>query len=1041
MLSAIVAAAIRLRGVVLALACMLLGYGVYSVGASNFDVFPEFAPPLAIVQAQAPGLTAEQVEVLVTQPIENALGGLLGLATMNSKSLPGLSMTTVTFRGSTDLLQARQLVTERLANLGTRLPAGVAAPVLLPLTSSTSVVMVAALTSKTSSLAALTDLALWTIKPHLLGLPGVADVVVFGGERRQLQVQLDPARLMRYDLTPADVAAAARQGTGVRPAGFIEGSNQRLAIRTEGQLRTPAQFAQVPVAVRGSIPIRIGDVAGVRFAPEAPVGAASLNGQPGVMLVIESQYGADPLTVTDALDHAFAGLVPLLATQQAVLDTSVFRPAKAIRDALDHLRTTLLIGGALVIAVLFLFLSNLRTAAISACAIPLSLLAAVVVLHRLGITLNTMTLGGLAIALGEVVDDAIVDVENIHRRLLQNRQLAQPSPVATVVWHASLEVRGAVVYATFIVSLVFLPVLMLPGVAGRLFAPLAQAYILAVLASLGVALTVTPALCAWLLARLPAASAEPRLVQWLKSRYARRLASIEARPRPLIAVVAVLCLAALACLPFFGGSFIPPLKEGHFTVHTALAPGTSLTETMRIGEPLTQALRAIPGVRLVAQRAGRAGEVVDPVDVNVSEFEVDLQPLDGAGQDAVLARIQRTLAGFPGMTTSVNTFLAERIDETISGQTAPVAVEIHGNDLDLIDAKAREAMRVLQAIPGATGVRMQSPPGTPQLVVRLRPPLLERYALRPLDVLGTVETAFDGTPVAQIVQGNRVTDVVVQLDPAHRRTPADVGSLRVRGAQGLTVPLGTVADIHEWAGRSQIAHSLGQRMQAVTAAVRGRSVADFAAEAQRRIARQVPMPAGTYFVVTGEAQERARAQQGLLVDAALALAGIVVLLWLALRRGRTLALVLVNLPFALVGGVAAVLLTGADLSLGSLVGFATLFGITLRNSIMLMSHYEHLVFSERAEWNAQTVLRGALERLVPILMTACVTALALLPLALRSNEPGNEVEGPMAIVILGGLVTSTILNLLVLPALALRFARFADAPRPDAEPAYSGNPT
>ncbi|MDE2605294.1 MAG: efflux RND transporter permease subunit [Burkholderiales bacterium] len=1043
MLSAIVRAAIRSRGIVLALACVLLAYGAHTLGSARTDVFPEFAPPLAIVQAAAPGLSAEQVEVLVTQPIENALGGLQGIATLRSKSLPGLAMVTLTFDPAMTVQAARQQVSDRLGTVVGQLPAGTGPATLLPLTSSTSVVMVAALTSAQRSPADLHDLAQWTLRPQLQGLPGVADVVVFGGESRQLQVQLDAAKLAAADLTAADVVAAARRSTGLEGAGFIEGANQRLAIRTEGQARTPQDVAQTPVTVRNGIPLRIGDVASVAWAPGPPVGAASLDARPAVLLVIESQYGADPLAVTATLDRAFSSLAPLLDSEQVQLDTSVFRPARFIVTALAHLRTALLAGGALVVVVLFLFLMNLRTAAISACAIPLSLVAAAVVLQWLGVSLNTMTLGGLAIALGEVVDDAIIDVENIFRRLRENRARPDPLPAATVVWQASLEVRGSVVYATFIVVLAFLPVLLLPGVAGQLFAPLAKAYMLAVLASLAVALTVTPALSALLLPQAGGHAAEPRFVQALKTGYGRWLGALERHTGATIAAVALLCAAALACLPFFGGSFIPDLKEGHFLVHTALAPGTSLAETMRIGDRVSLALRAIPGVRLVAQRAGRAQEVVDPVDVNVSEFEVDLQPMGGRAQARTLDRIRQALGRFPGMTTSVNTFLAERIDETISGTTAPMAIEVHGKDLDLIDAKAREVMRVLQQVPGAVGVRMQAPPGTPQLVVRLRPPLLEAAGLRAADVLDTVQTAFQGTQVAQVVDGNRVRDVVVRLRPQDRRTPAQLAQLRLPTLFGHAVTLGSVADIRETAGRSQIAHSMGQRVQTVTSGVRGRSIAEFSADVRRKIRAQVPLPRGMYFVFGGEARERSQAQGQLLADALLSLAGIVLLLSLALRRRRALLLVLANLPFALVGGVVAVLLTGATLSLGSLVGFVTLFGITLRNAIMLVSHYEHLVRVEGLRWGPEAALRGARERLVPILMTASVTALALLPLALRSSQPGNEVEGPMAIVILGGLVTSTLLNLLVLPALSLRFGDFgarspgdplaSDRPEPGAQ--------
>lgn len=1024
MLTAIVRFAIRLRGVVISLACLLAGYGVYTLYQSRLDVFPEFAPPMAIVQTEAPGLSGEQVEVLITQQIENALGGTLGLETMRSKSLQGLSVVSLTFRADMDVYRGRQLASERLGAVAAKLPRGVKPPALLPLSSSTSVAMVIGLSSGVRSSMALYQLAQWTLRPQLLGLPGVADVVVFGGDVPQFQIQVDPQKLMRSGLSLQEVLSAARRATGVRGAGFLENANQRIVIHTEGQIQTAAQLAQVVVSYKNGVGIHLGDIAAVALAPAPAVGAAAIGGKPGVMLIVEAQYRADTLSVTESVEQALAGLKPLLAREQVTLHPDIFRPANFIVAAIGHLRTALLLGSVLVVAVLFLFLLNVRTAFISATAIPLSLLTAVIVLRYFDVSLNTMTLGGLAIALGEVVDDAIVDVENIFRRLRENQTLTNPLPAARVVLQASLEVRSAVVYATFIVVLVFLPVLSLSGVAGKLFAPLGIAYILAILASLTVALTVTPALAYALLTRKALRAEEPRLLQGFKARYGRLLARVEHRSRLIIAVIAGLCIAALATLPFLGGSFIPEMREGHYIVHMAAVPGTSLTESMRIGREITRALSEIPGVRLVAQRAGRAAEVVDPVGVNTSEFEVDLKPVSGSEQARILADIQRTLAAFPGLTTSVNTFLTERIDETISGYTAPVSVNVFGNDLDILDAKAQEIAQVLNRIPGAIGVGVQSPPGTPQLVIRLRQDQLTRFGFEPVDVLEAIQAAYQGADVAQVYVGNRVYDVAVSLSPAHRQNPADVGLLPLRNPQGVMVPLKQLADIVQTIGRYQIQHTGGQRLQTVTSSVRGRAVSDFVAEAQTRIRRDVAFPNGTYAVFAGEAQARARSQHDLLVNAALAGIGIVLLLFMALRSTRALLLVLVNLPFALVGGVMTVLLTGGNLTLGSLIGFVTLFGITLRNSIMLVSHYQHLVDREGVVWGPQAAQRGASERMVPILMTALVTGLGLLPLALYSGAPGNEIEGPMAVVILGGLITSTLLNLLVLPTLALRFGRF-----------------
>ncbi|MGF6782154.1 efflux RND transporter permease subunit [Paraburkholderia sp. GAS334] len=1024
MLNSIIRFSLRFRGVIYALAVLLAGYGLYTLTRAKLDVFPEFAPPMSIVQTEAPGLTSEQVETLVTQPVENALAGMVGLQSMRSKSLQGLSAITVVFDSHANLLQVRQLVSERVNALAATLPAGVQPPRLLPLTTTTSVVRTIGLTSKTRSLMDLYDIAQWTVKPQLLSVPGVADAIVFGGDTRQLQIQADPARLMRYGLSIQDVIAAARTSTGVRGAGFIESANQRIAINTDGQIRTPDAMAGVVLRWSNGAAVRLGDVATVTWGSAPAVGAASIMGTPGVMLVLESQYGTNTLAVTKDIEKTLAALRPALTRQGVDLNADVFRPANFIDAAVGHLRTALLVGAVLVIAVLFLFLLNVRTAVISAVAIPLSLLVAIIVLTSFGVSLNTMTLGGLAIALGEVVDDAIIDVENIYRRLRENRTRPAPLAAFRVVLRASLEVRSAVVFATFIVMLIFLPVLTLSGIAGKLFAPLGVAYILAVLASLGVALTLTPAMALALLARGPLPAHEPRLLTWLKARYAVLLLKVEQRVKTVMVVVVVMCVAALSAVPFLRGNFIPELREGHYIVHMGLAPGTSLAESMRIGTQVSAALMQVPGVRLVAQRAGRANEVVDPVGVQLSEFEVDLEPMSAARQSAILRRIQETLARFPGLTTSVNTFLVERIDETISGVTAPVAVNLFGDNLDVIDRKAQDIARLLGTIRGAASVRVESPPGIPELDVRLKPDQLSRWGFRPVDVLDAIQSAYQGSTVAQTWEGSRPYDVTVVLAPDARTNLGDVGTLMLRNPDGLAVPLRVLASIGQVSGRYQITHDGGRRMQTVSVNLGSRAVSDFVSEAQARVNRDIVMPKGTYAVFTGESEARTQSQRDLLAYGAMSIAGIALLLFLAMRSRRGVVLVMVNLPFALVGGVLSVMLGGGDLSLGGMVGFVTLFGISLRNSIMLISHYEHLVHVDEMQWGMETAVRGASERLIPILMTALVTGLALLPLALTSGAAGNEIEGPMAIVILGGLTTSTILNLIVLPTLALRYGRF-----------------
>ena len=1024
MLLAIIRFSLRFRGVIYSLAVLLSAYGLYTLMRAKLDVFPEFAPPMTIIQTEAPGLSSEQVETLVTLPIENTLGGTLGVRSMRSKSLQGLSVITLVFGARSNVFQVRQVVSERVNALATALPTGVQPPKLLPLTTATSVVLVVGLTSKTRSSMELRDAAQWIVRPQLLSQPGVADAIVFGGETRQLQIQLDPARLMRYGLSIPDVIAAARTSTGIRGAGFVENVNQRITVNTDGQLTTPQALAGVVLRWSNGAGVRLGDVATVTYGNAPAVGASSVMGSPGVMIVLESQYGTDTLTVTSGLERTLAALKPVLARQGIDLRPDIFRPANFITEATGHLRTALLIGAVLVMAILFLFLFNFRTAVISAVAIPLSLLVALIVLYVFGVTLNTMTLGGLAIALGEVVDDAIIDVENIYRRLRENRALPEPLPALRVVLHASIEVRSAVVFATFIVILVFLPVLSLSGVAGKLFAPLGIAYILAVLASLGVALTLTPAMALALLTRRTLPPHEPRWLAWLKTQYIALLTTVEKHVRGVIVVVAILCLAAASILPFLRGNFIPELREGHYIVHMGLTPGSSLTESMRIGAQISSALMHIGGVRLVAQRAGRADAVVDPVGVHLSEFEVDLQPMSADAQRKTLQRIRMALAGFRGISTSVNTFLVERIDETISGVTAPVVINVFGDNLDVLDRKARDVAELIGTIRGAAGVHVESPPGIPELSVKLKPDQLSRWGFRPVEVLDAIQGAYQGTTVAQVYDGNRIYDVTVILTPAARADIGTLGTLILRNPDGLAVPLRQLADLAQVSGRYQITHDGGRRMQTVSINVGGRAVSDFVRQAQGRVNRDIVFPQGTYAVFSGEDAARSQSQRDLLTYGGMAGVGIALLLFLALKSGRAVALVMMNSPFALVGGVMSVAFMGGDLSLGSMVGFVTLFGISLRNSIMLISHYEHLVQVDGMPWGLNAATRGASERLIPILMTACVTALALLPLALTSGAAGNEIQGPMAIVILGGLATSTLLNLVVLPTLALRYGCF-----------------
>jgi CzcA family heavy metal efflux pump len=675
--------------------------------------------------------------------------------------------------------------------------------------------------------------------------------------------------------------------------------------------------------------------------------------------------------------------------------------------------------------VLFLFLFNLRTAIISITAIPLSLLAAVIVLLELGVNLNIMVLGGLAIALGEVIDDAIIDTENIFRRLRENAALAHPRPTTQVVFDASMEVRSSVVYASFIVMLVFVPLLTLSGVAGRMFEPLGEAYILAIFASLIVALTVTPALCHILLTRWGRLSAdEPPLIRLINPLYRHVLQWVSRFPKLTFTGVVVFCLVGLAILPLLGGRFLPELREGHYIIHTASIPGTSVAESLRLGGEIERQVGDIPGVRSTSQWAGRAERGADTYGTHYSEYEIDLEPMTGADQQQVLDEIRDILEAFPGINGEVNTFLTERIDETISGYTSPVVVNIFGNNLFELDQKAQQVAEVIREIEGATDVQLRAPPAEPQLQVALNLEKLAFWGLKPVEVMHTIQAGFDGAVVGHIQEDNRVYDVVVVLPESQRRQPDDVRNLPIKSTAGVQLKLSDVADIEQVSGRHMILHAGAQRLQTVTCNVEGRDLNSFFAELRQKVHQEVTFTADIYPEFTGAAVAQAQSQQDLIVHSTLAGVAVLLLLYIALQSVRNTALVLVNLPFSLVGGVIAVLVTNGVLSIGSLVGFVTLFGITLRNSIMLVSHYQYLVVEQGLPWNSETAIRGAQERLPSILITALVTALAMLPIAMNSDNPGREVMGPMASIIIGGLMSSTVLNLLVLPSIMLRYGRF-----------------
>lgn len=1037
MMSALVRFAIRFYGVIIGLAVLMIVYGVYSLGQSDLNVFPEFAPTQVVIQTESPGLSASLVEKLVTQPIENVISGAIGLKSLRSQSIPGLSIITVVFHDRSDIYRNRQIVAERLNMVGNRLPPGIV-PNITPLTSSASTVMGLGVTSNKLSLMELRTLVDWHLTPHLMTIPGIADINVYGGEVRQFQIKLDPRKLMLYQLNVQDVETAASRATGVRGAGYIQNDNQRIILNTQGQTTTPQQLANITLVRKLGRTIRIRDVAEVSEGAAPSISAAAINGQPAVYLSVQGQLGANVYALTKQLELKLAEIKPSLDKQKVTLHEGLFRPANFIEIAIQSLRSDILIGSVLVILVLFIFLFNVRTAIISATAIPLSLLTAIVVLYQSGVGLNIMVLGGLAIALGEVVDDAIIDTENIFRRLRENRLLSAPLPVTQVVFQASMEVRSSVVYATIIVALVFLPLLTLSGVAGKLFAPLGYAYISAILASLVVALTLTPALCYVLLARAPLKDEDSPLLKWLKKRYVRLLHQIEHRYQAILMSSFVCIALGLAILPLFRGQFIPALREGHYILHMTAVPGTSEIQTLKLGNQVTKVLLDIPGVKSVAQWVGRAPNAADTFGTHYSEFEVEIGTVSGKEQERIFRAIREELAGetededndgkiepgFVGVNFAINTFLTERIEETISGYAAGLVINIFGQDLDALDRDAQKVAGLLSGIRGIRDVIVQSPPETPEIVIRLKPEKLALWGLQPVDVLDTVRACYEGVPVNHVFMGNRSIGVSVLLNDTSRDDIADMRNIPIFNAEGQMLKLSDVAYVAQEGGRSKILHAGAKRIQTITANIAGRDQALLIADIRATLHNKLQLSSGNYLEFSGEAEANAQSRQDLVIHSLVAGVAIFLMLYIAFGRLRNLMLTFANLPFALIGGVVATFFTGGWISVGTLVGFVTLFGITLRNSIMMVSHFQHLVNKEGCTWNLETCIRGASERLPSVLMTALVTALGLLPLAIGSGEPGREIEGPMATIIVGGLISSTILNLLILPTIMLHFGRF-----------------
>ena len=1010
-------------------ALVLVLFGADSVRQMKVDVFPEFAPPLVEIQTEAPGLSTEEVESLVTVPLEQSFSGLAGLETLRSKTVPGLSSILMIFERGTDLMRARQLVQERLSQAQPLLPNVAPPPVILQPLSATSRVMKIGMLSDTMSLIELSEIYRWKIRPRLMAVPGVANVAAWGPRKLQLQVLVDPKRLQDLGVSLTQLAestansmpvgtlaykSGAKTGTG----GILDIGDKRVQVRHILPVVTSEDLSNVTVLSNDGTAYRLGEVADVVEGHPPIIGDGIVNDQPGLLLVVEKFPWANTLEVTKNVEAAFESMRPGLDGIE--IDTSIFRPASFIEISIDNLSRAMQLGSVMVILVLIAFLYEWRAALISVVAIPLSLTSAVLVMNLFGATLNTMILAGFVIALGEVVDDAVIDVENIMRRLRLNRAMGNPRSTAKVILEASLEIRGAVVFATLIIVVAVAPVFVLSGLSGAFFQPLAMAYVLALLASMVVALTVTPALSLILMANAPLERRESPLVAWLQRHYTAILTRLLKTPRIAFVSVGAVVVVGLVIVPTLGHSLLPSFKERDFLMHWVTKPGTSYPEMNRITIAASKELRAIPGVRNFGAHVGRAIQSDEVVGINFTENWVSVD--QSVDYDKTLAAIQTVVDGYPGLYRDVQTYLKERIREVLTGSSQAIVVRIYGPDLGTLREKAFELQAALSGIDGMIDLHTELQEDIPHIAIEVDLEAAAAYSIKPGDVRRAQATLVAGLEVSDIYLPAQLFDIVVKGTPDTRTSLTSIKDLLIDVPAGGQVRLEEIADVSVKPTPNFIRRENQSRRIDVSANVNGRDLGSVVADVEARLA-DFRFPLEYHAEIIGEYAEREAAQNRLFASTLVAALAIFLLLQMSVGSWRLAAMAFLALPSALFGGVLATYFSGGVISLGTLVGFLAVLGIASRNGILLIHHCQHLEQEEGVEFGTALVVRAARERLRPILMTALVTGLAISPLVVLGNIPGHEIEHPMAVVIIGGLVTSTLLNLFVMPSFYLRFGK------------------
>ncbi|MEM9556840.1 MAG: efflux RND transporter permease subunit [Acidobacteriota bacterium] len=1002
--------ALRRGGFVVALTAGLVVAGALWIGGLPVDIFPDLSAPTVVVLTEAPGMASEECELLVTLPLESALNGSPGVRRLRSVSADGISVVWVEFDWGTEIYRARQVVAERIQRAS--LPAQAERPELGPISSIMGEITFIALTSETLPMGEVRRFAETVVRRNLLAITGISQVIPLGGAMRQLQVTVRPSALAQHGVALSEVTAAVEQASRSPAAGFHVDGGQEYLVRGLGRARDPGDIASAVVALQDGVPLHVGDLADVAWGAEPARGTASYRDRAAVILSVQKQPDANTLEVTAAIDAVLARLDATLP-DGVVIETENFRQADFIEVAIGNVTEALRDGAILVVLVLLLFLGNLRTTGIAAVAIPLSLITAVVVLQAMGQTINTMTLGGLTIAIGLLVDDAIIAVENIYRRLRERRDQAPREVVAV----ATAEVVSPILFATLIIVLVFLPLFVLPGFEGRLLRPLGVAFVASLAASLVVALTVTPVLAAWLLPRSAThAAREPWLLRTLHGAYGPTLDwCLRHRRMVLIATVAMV-LGAASLVPGLGRSFLPQFNEGSLTVSVVSPPGIPLAESDRLGGQVERALLAFPEVVSTSRRTGRAEKDEHVQGVNASEMEVVLRSPDGArSKDELVAALRDAVASIPGVAVSFGQPISHRIDHMISGSKTNLAVKVFGPDLAVLRSTAARIEQVLSGVPGIVDLSNQEQAAIPQVLIDFDRSAMARRGLSVAELSDTVEALFQGRPVGEIVDQGMNSGVALRLPPALRHATDRLAELPVTTPAGDLIELGSVAEVRRSLGPSMIRRENVQRLAMVTANVAGADLAGTVERARAAVDAEITLPAGYWVTFGGQFEEAVRSVRTLGFLVVFILVGIYGLLFMEFGRHRDVLVVLVNLPLALIGGIAAVAVGAGVLSVATLVGFVTLFGIATRNGVLLVNNYQRL--QEAGLTVAEAVRRGSLERMAPILMTALTAGLALIPLVLAGDAPGNEIQSPMAEVILGGLLTSTFLNLVIVPVL------------------------